>query len=70
MPVDKKLRATLATLEGIAADFTVSYLETSDAQTKQMFEQLSTQTNSVIRKLKGRIEDIEEEEPQYREGNK
>lgn len=60
MSVINKLKKTLATLEGITADFKVSYLESSDPRTKQMFWQLSSQTRQVMKKLQNRIEEIEQ----------
>lgn len=61
MSQEQRLKATLATLEGITADFTVSHLESSDEQVKLMFKQLSSQTELVMNKLKQRIEDLEKE---------
>ncbi|WZL74237.1 hypothetical protein QBE52_05735 [Clostridiaceae bacterium 35-E11] len=69
MTVSKKLQTTLITLEGILADFKVSYMEASDIQTKTTFKSLVTQTENVLHTFKDRIDEMQKEEPQYREEN-
>ncbi|MGE5632956.1 MAG: DUF1657 domain-containing protein [Caulobacteraceae bacterium] len=67
MTVSVKVRSTLATLEGICADFRAMYSESSDENTKKFFGKLAEQTDEVMSKLKNRVEQLETEEPQYRE---
>jgi len=62
MTVQKRVRTTLITLDGILADFNQSYIEASDLQTKDMFQTLIMQTEDILSKFRDRVEYIEKEE--------
>lgn len=66
MTVYNKVRLTLATLEGVLADFKVAYLETTDAPTKEMYSGFIIETEDVLCKFRNRVEEIEAQESQYK----
>ncbi|HYE82948.1 MAG TPA: hypothetical protein VEG39_12390 [Clostridia bacterium] len=67
MTVSMKVRSTLAMLEGVLSDFKTMHTESSDGNTRKEFERLISETDIIVGKLRARIEEIAEEEPQYRE---
>lgn len=66
MTVGTKMHQTLASLEGAAANLKTFALETQDQFAKQMFNDLSGQVDNICSSLKGRVNYIEQEEPQYK----
>lgn len=64
--VETKLRATLSELQGVAADFKNMYLESPEGDDREMFNTMYRQAEDVSNRIKHRIEEIEDEEPQYR----
>jgi len=66
MTVGQKMHQTLATLEGCAANLKAFALDSQDKTAQQMFNTLSGQVESVCNSLKGRINHIEQQEPQYK----
>lgn len=67
MTVATKMKQTVAGLKSAQASLETFALETDNEQAKQLFKQLATQTQSVIDGLQPRLEQIMQEEPQYRE---
>ena len=66
MTVGEKMHQTLASLEGAAANLKTFALETQDKNAQQMFNDLSDQTENIFNSLKGRVNYIEQQEPQYK----
>ncbi|MFZ5651151.1 MAG: DUF1657 domain-containing protein [Bacillota bacterium] len=66
MTVGTKMHQTLASLEGAAADFKTYALETQDPTAKQMFNDLNRQLEGICQTLRGRVNYIEQQEPQYK----
>lgn len=66
MTVGTKMHQTLASLEGAAADFKTYALETQDQGAKQMFIDLNRQLEGICQTLRGRVNYVEQQEPQYK----
>ena len=64
--VGTKMKQTLASAEGILADLKSYQLETQDQQAKQLFQDLANQMEQTVRSLKQRLQQIQQQEPQYR----
>lgn len=65
MTIGQKMMQTLATLEGAAANMKSFALDTQDKNAQKMFVDLGGQLDSVCNSLKGRVNYIEQQEPQY-----
>lgn len=66
MTVGQKMHQTLASLQGAAGDMKTFALETQDQNAKQMFASYADQLESMVHGLRGRVNYIEEQEPQYK----
>jgi hypothetical protein len=66
MTVGTKMHQTLASLEGAAADLKTYSLETQDQGAKKMFAEINQQLENICNTLKGRVNYIEQQEPQYK----
>ncbi|MEA4825619.1 MAG: DUF1657 domain-containing protein [Clostridium sp.] len=66
MTVSKKIQSTLATLEGVAADFKRSCIESTENTDKEMFKMLIRDTEDILKNVEGRLEDIKNKEKEYR----
>jgi hypothetical protein len=66
LTVANQIAQCLASIEGAAADLKTFALETQDQQSKQMFQQLSQTLDHSAQQLRGRLDYIMQEEPQYR----
>jgi len=66
MTIGTKMHQTLASLEGAAADLKTYSLETQDQGAKQMFSDLNRQLEGICQAIKGRVNYIEQQEPQYK----
>lgn len=66
MTIGTKMHQTLASLEGAAANIMTFSLETQDQGAKQMFVDMNKQLESMCETLKGRVNYIEQQEPQYK----
>lgn len=64
--VGTKIKQTLASAESILADLKSYTLETQDQQAKQLFQDLASQMEQTVRGLKQRLQQIQQQEPQYR----
>ena len=64
--VGTKMKQTLASAESILADLKSYQLETQDPQAKQLFQNLANQMEQTVQGLKQRLQQIEQQEPQYR----
>lgn len=66
MTVDQKMHQTLSSLEGAAANLKTFALDTQDTNAQQLFNSLSQQIENICRQLEGRVNYIEQQEPQYK----
>jgi len=66
MTIGTKMHQTLASLEAAAANLQMFALDTQDQTAKQMFSALNQQVEGVCQVLRGRVNYIEQKEPQYR----
>jgi len=65
MTVITQVKQTLAGLKSAQASFETFALGTDNQQAKQLYQNAAKQTQSVIDSLEPRIQQIEQEEPQY-----
>lgn len=66
MTVGNKMHQTLASLESAAANMQTFALDTDDQTAKQMFLDMNKQLEGMCQALKGRVNYIEQQEPQYK----
>ncbi|QGU95915.1 DUF1657 domain-containing protein [Clostridium bovifaecis] len=66
MAASKNLKNTISTLEGVLADFKISYMESQDSADKQMFQGLLKDAEEILIKVKDRLNYIEEKKLRYR----
>ena len=67
MTVAAKMKQTVAGLKSAQASLETFALETENQQAKQLFQQMATQTQSIVDGLEPRLQEIEQEEPQYKQ---
>lgn len=67
MTVAAKMKQTLAGLKSAQASLETFALETENQQAKQLFQQMASQTQGVVDGLTPRLQQIEQEEPQYKQ---
>ncbi|MFD3447653.1 DUF1657 domain-containing protein [Microbacteriaceae bacterium 4G12] len=65
MTVITQLKQTLSGLKSAQASLEGFALATDNQQAKQMYKQAAQQTQTVIDTLNPRIQEVEQEEPQY-----
>ncbi|OUM84821.1 MAG: hypothetical protein BAA01_07780 [Bacillus thermozeamaize] len=68
MTVGTKMQQTIASAESVKANLKTFALETQDQQAKQMYNQLAQSMENIISSLQSRMNYMEQEEPQYRQG--
>ncbi|MCL6634734.1 MAG: DUF1657 domain-containing protein [Peptococcaceae bacterium] len=66
MTIGDKMHQTLASLEGAAANLKAFALDTKDQGARQMFTDLNHQLEGIVQALRGRVNYIEQQEPQYK----
>jgi hypothetical protein len=66
MTIGEKMHQTLATLESAAANLQTFAIDTQDQTAKKMFNDLNKQLEGICQSLKGRVNYIEQQEPQYK----
>ncbi|WP_216830426.1 DUF1657 domain-containing protein [Alkalihalobacterium elongatum] len=66
MTVASQVKQTLAGLKSAQASFETFALQTENQQAKQMFQNLAQQTQGIVDTLSPRVQEIEQEEPQYK----
>lgn len=66
MTVGERMHSTVNSLEAVAANIKNFALESSDEQARRMFSQYGQQLDSMVQGMRGRINQIEAQEPQYR----
>jgi hypothetical protein len=67
MTVISDVKTTLAGLKSAQASFETFALSTDNEQAKQLYQQAAKQTQSIVDSLTPRINEIEQEEPQYKQ---
>lgn len=66
MTVASQVKQTLAGLKSAQASFETFALQTENQQAKQMFQNCAQQTQMIVDTLAPRVQEIEQEEPQYK----
>ncbi|MDK2817599.1 MAG: hypothetical protein PWR22_2228 [Moorella sp. (in: firmicutes)] len=66
MTVGTKMHQTLTSLEGAIADLKTYALETQDKNAKKQFTDYANQIENIAQGLKGRVNYLESQEPQYK----
>ncbi|MCS7461671.1 DUF1657 domain-containing protein [Paenibacillus doosanensis] len=66
MTVASNVKTTLASLKSAQASLETFALSTQNQEAKKMFEQAAKTTQSVVDQVSGRIQQLENEEPQYK----
>lgn len=67
MTVIKDVKTTLAGLKSAQASFETFALSTDNEQAKQLYQQAAQQTQMIVDSITPRINEIENEEPQYKQ---
>jgi hypothetical protein len=67
MTVISQVQQTLAGLKSAQASFETFALQTENQQAKQLYQDAAKQTQSVVNSIEPRIQQIEQEEPQYKQ---
>nr|WP_295970160.1 DUF1657 domain-containing protein [uncultured Bacillus sp.] len=67
MTVINDVKTALAGLKSAQASFETFALGTDNQQAKILYQDAATQTQSVIDSIEPRVQQIEQEEPQYKQ---
>lgn len=67
MTVVSQVKQTLAGLKSAQASFETFALQTDNQAAKQMYQQAATQTQAIVDLFNNRVQEIQDEEPQYRQ---
>jgi hypothetical protein len=67
MTVISQVKQTLAGLKSAQASFESFALQTENKQAKQMYQQAATQTQTIVDTLSPRVDQMIQEEPQYKQ---
>ncbi|CAM4024136.1 DUF1657 domain-containing protein [Mesobacillus thioparans] len=67
MTVGAQVKQTLAGLKSAQASLETFALGTENQQAKQIYQTAAQQTQAVIDSLQPRVQEIEQEEPQYKQ---
>lgn len=67
MTVINDVKTALAGLKSVQASFETFALSTDNQHAKQLYQDAANQTQSVIDKISPRVQQIEQEEPQYKQ---
>lgn len=65
MTVITKLKQTISGLKSAQASLEGFVLDTDNQQAKQLYQNAAQQTQTIIDSLEPRVQDIQQEEPQY-----
>jgi hypothetical protein len=66
MTVSAQVKQALASLKSAQASLEAFALNTQNQQAKQLFTQNAQQTQMIIDSLETRVQQLEQEEPQYK----
>ena len=67
MTVISDVKTALAGLKSAQASFETFALSTDNEQAKQLYQDAAKQTQSVVDSIAPRVQQIEQEEPQYKQ---
>ncbi|GGH72015.1 hypothetical protein GCM10010978_08530 [Compostibacillus humi] len=67
MTVATQVKQTIAGLKSAQASFEQFALQTENKQAKQLYQNAAQQTQLIIDSIQPRMEQIEQEEPQYKQ---
>ncbi|MFJ7639791.1 DUF1657 domain-containing protein [Peribacillus sp. NPDC097206] len=67
MTVISDVKTTLAGLKSAQASFETFALSTDNEQAKQLYQQAAQQAQEIVDNITPRINEIEQEEPQYKQ---
>jgi Protein of unknown function (DUF1657) len=67
MTVASNLKTTLAGLKSAQASLETFALDTENQQAKQLYQNAAKQAQSLVDSLSPRLQEIEQEEPQYKQ---
>jgi Protein of unknown function (DUF1657) len=67
MTVINDVKTTLAGLKSAQASFETFSLGTDNEQAKQLYQDAAKQTQTIVDSLTTRMDQIQQEEPQYRQ---
>ncbi|WAH37500.1 DUF1657 domain-containing protein [Alicyclobacillus dauci] len=67
MTVYSQVKQTLAGLKSAQASFEQFALQTQNQQAKQVYTDAANQTNTIVSTLAQRVQQLEQEEPQYKQ---
>lgn len=67
MTVINQVKTAVAELKSAQASFETFALSTDNQQAKTLYQEAAQQTQAVVDSISPRIEQIEQEEPQYKE---
>ncbi|MCM3571312.1 DUF1657 domain-containing protein [Neobacillus mesonae] len=65
MTVIKQVQQTLAGLKSAQASFETFALATDNQNAKQLYQNAAQQTQQIVDQVNSRVQQIEQEEPQY-----
>jgi hypothetical protein len=66
MTVSSQVKQALANLKSAQASFESFALQTQDQAAKQAYTNAATQTQTIVGSLEPRVQQIEQEEPEYK----
>lgn len=66
MTVASQIKQTVAGLKSAQASFEQFALQTENKQAKQLYENAAQQTMAILQSIEPRVQQIEQEEPQYK----
>lgn len=67
MTVASQVKQTVAGLKSAQASLETFALQTQNKQAKQMYQNAAQQTQSILDSIEPRVQQIEQEEPQYKQ---
>ncbi|GGJ76923.1 hypothetical protein GGR02_002993 [Anoxybacillus voinovskiensis] len=67
MTVAAQVKQTLAGLKSAQASFETFALQTENKAAKQIYQQAAQQTQAIVDLINSRVQEIENEEPQYKQ---
>jgi hypothetical protein len=67
MTVASQVKQTIAGLKSVQASFEQFALQTDNKQAKDLYEDAAQQTMTVLENVEPRMQEIEQEEPQYKQ---
>ncbi|WP_019536181.1 DUF1657 domain-containing protein [Paenibacillus ginsengihumi] len=66
MTVASQVKTTLASLKSAQANLETFALSTENQEAKQLFENAAKTTQQVVDQLHSRVQELEQQEPQYK----